>query len=354
ANWVAVQHGETLADYNLDKSFSDLSGGSYAISITSGPLEQQATIISIGRDSLSREIRTLRVVYQNAAMGDIAIMGVAGVDVSGNNLSVEWGGIVSPNDITPNGQAHPSYWSAGNIVGYDSNGSALPNCDSPNCWWWHSYYKDVPPEPQLDFQFYKSSAQASGIAPCGKAYYQSGNMSGTCQSTNGKPFYIEGDWTKFNGPIVGTVIVMGNMTTPNGSMSGRSVDAPIPQTAWKQYCNDWSYYLSNYNTDATMSGTTQCPGIYNSYRSPSSMSYDIDPVVDGALYIGGDFTGPNGGGNSTLAYGALIVKGHVYLNSNSHVTYYYSSDAANSLQTTQIVLSRVSWQEEVRQWPAGL
>jgi hypothetical protein len=355
-NWTNLQNGVLMTNYQFDRKFEDLgTGGAYTISITSGPLTQQATVISIGRDSLSREVRAIQAVYANATMGDIAIMGVAGVDVSGNNLTVEWGGIVSPNAITPNGENHPSYYSADNITGLDTNGSTLPNCDQPNCWFWHSYYKGLPPQPLIDFTFYKSSAQASGTSSCGLTFYTSGNHSGTCSSTDGKPFYVEGNWSNFDGPVVGSLIVLGNMTTPNGAMHGQAVAAPMPQTAWKQYCNDWAFYLTTYGDAAAAAAyPSQCPGIYSDYLSAASITYNISPVVNGMLYVGGNFTGPNGGGNTTIAYGILVVKGTVYLNSNSNVTYYYSKTAAQSLQTTQIVLSRASWRDQIRPWPSGL
>ncbi|MBI4125974.1 MAG: molecular chaperone DnaK, partial [Deltaproteobacteria bacterium] len=38
------------------------------------------------------------------------------------------------------------------------NGATPPNCDVPNCWWWHSYNVGIPPQPIIDFSLYKSSA----------------------------------------------------------------------------------------------------------------------------------------------------------------------------------------------------
>ena len=60
--WVDLQNGTALTNYQFNTAFSDLGGGTYAISITSGPLTQQATIISVGRDQLRRETRAVRVI----------------------------------------------------------------------------------------------------------------------------------------------------------------------------------------------------------------------------------------------------------------------------------------------------
>jgi hypothetical protein len=354
-NWVNLQLGTGMTNFKFDHRFDDLSGGSYTVSITSGPLSQEATIISIGHDTLNREVRAIQAVYANATVGNVAIMGGSGVDVSGNNLTVEWGSIVSPNPITVNGANHPSYWSASS-VSLDANGSALPNCDTPNCWWWHSYFAGIPAMPLLDFNAYKSDAQNKlpHSSSCGMTYYQAGSPSGGCSDLTGRTFYVEGSWTGFDGPIIGSVIVKQSMSTPNGAMSGNSISAPLPQQAWKQYCNDWAFYTGTYDSAAAIPFPTQCPGIYSTYLSGAGLTYPISPVVNGLLYVGGDFTGPNGGGNTDLAYGVLIVKGQVNLNSNSHCKFYYNATASQALQTTQINLSRQSWKDVNRGWPAGL
>ncbi len=356
--WKSLQDGVLIDNYQFDKKFTDLSGaGSYAISITSGPDTEQVTIISVGIDKFSRETRAIKAVYANATLGNTAIMGGTGVTWDGNNMYVEWGSIISPNEIIPRaGALHPQMWSADDIDTLDTNGSAAPNCDSPNCWFWHSYYSGIPPMPTIDFNFYKSSAQAAGSGPCG-AYYTNGNRTGNCTDTSGNPYYIEGSWTNFGGSDVrGAVIVQGNFSTSNGSLSGTSRAVTVPRQAWKQYCNDWSFYLTEFNSDAwlTANHPTACPGLFSTYLSPATMTATIDPVFQGMLYVGGDFTGPTGGGNTTLIYGIIFVRGHVYLNSNSHVTVYYDSAASSSLQTTQVILSRQSWQDVLYQWPSGL
>jgi len=367
ATWADIQKGNIPASYRFDKLYSDVPGGQYAISISSGPEDQQAIVVSVGRDSRKREIRVIKAVYANSTLGNIAILGVNGINVSGNNLSVEWGSLVSPQAITPNGANHPSYWSSDNIVGFDTNTATPPNCDSPNCWWWHSFNPNIPPTPTVDFDFYKSSAIASGATPCPAGthsdittyYYTCSTctLPGTpCTDLSGKPYYVERSWPSFDGPIKGAVIIMGNMDTGNGVLHGQTINAKIPRQAWKQYCNDWSYYLSNYNTDSWLTShyPTSCPGLYGAYLSPAAMTKSISPVVEGLLYVNGNFIGPQGGGNTDMVYGVIFVKGFVSLNSNSHVKVYYSSDASTALHTTRVVVVRQSWQELPPFWPSGL
>ncbi len=362
--WNDLQNGTLMSGYKFDQAYDDVAGGSYAISISSGPSTQEATIISVGKDALGREVRGIEAVYANSTLSDVAIMGGAGVDVSGNNMTIQWGSVVSQSSITPNGALYPSYWSASDIVGLDTNGATPPNCDSPNCWWWHSYDSSLPSMPTLDFMSYESSAAAEdaacagGTGSCACAacgHFDTTSCSGSCDDTGGHTYYVTGNWSSFGGPLKGNIVILGNVTTPNGSMSGQSISAAVPQQAWMQYCNDWSYYLSTFgDTVAQSKYPNSCPGLYSSYKSASTLTYPITPVVDGLLYIGGNFTGPTGGGNSTLGYGVLMVKGTVTLNSNSHVTWYYSSAASQGIMTTTVNLSRISWQDYVTPWPSGL
>src|SRR5437016_5464231 len=66
--WVTLMLGGASApitNYHFDKEFTDVDGGSYKISITSGPQAQQATVYAVGRDNLKRELRAIKAVYSN-------------------------------------------------------------------------------------------------------------------------------------------------------------------------------------------------------------------------------------------------------------------------------------------------
>lgn len=366
------------ANFAFDQSYTDVSGGEYAIYITSGPpgTSQQAQVFAVARDANHQETRSLKVIYSNGTLGNVAILGGKGVQVSGNNLTVEWGAIESPNPIVSNGDAHPNLYSAASISGITgappgaTSAITLPHCDSPNCWWWHSFDNQIPPLPVIDFNFYRSSAQALGAAgqtACGNgtSYYQGGNFSGQCSDLKGNPFFVEGSWTNMDGPYNGTIIVMGSLDTGNGKMTAPSNgQMSIPQQAWIQYCNDWSFYCSTYTGGTTGDTSTcaaphtaagQCWGKNSTYLSPSNAVYTDGfgaPVITGLLYVGSDFTGPQGGGNSNLGYGIIYVNGTVNLNSNSHAKWFYDGGAGGAgIQTTQIFLVRTWWQDVKVSWP---
>jgi len=349
--WKNLMAGQTFAGYRFDTSYTDLSGGSYTMLITSGPLEQQATVYTVGRDKNNRETRALKVVFANASLTDVSIAAASGVTMNGNNIEVEWGAVTSPAAISILTKLHPSFWSAAGID-KDSNGNAPPNNDASN-WWWHSYYTGLPPTPTIDFEAYKSSAIAAGNDPCGNAYYQPGNFSGNCNSLNGKTYYIVGNRTDFRSAITGSMIILGNLDFKNGSQDTvGAYNATVPPLAWKQYCNDWAYYRAEF--DNTPPASPACFGnIGNSYRSSGDV-VSIDPAIHGLLYVGGNLSLPNGGGSDDLLHGVIIVNGVANINTNSNCKIYYDPSIASNILATSISLSRVSWADATTAWPSAL
>lgn len=349
--WNNIKKGLPIAGFNFDTVYTDMSGGTYTISITSGPLTQQVTILTVGRDRYKKETRALRVIYGNSVMDDVSIAAAEGVTMNGNNIQVEWGAVTSPNAVSILNKTYPSFWSAAGID-LDTNGPTPPNCDAPHCWWWHSYDSSLPPMPQIDFDAYKSSAIAEGTDPCGNAYYQPGNFSKNCDSLNGNTYYIEGNWTGFRSAISGNMIVLGNLTFSNGSQhTVGSYNATVPPTAWKQYCNDWEHYQDNYDPSVT---STVCFGNINNSTQRTGLYKSINPAIHGFMYVGGDLTLPNGGGSDDLVHGAVIVNGNADINSNSHCKIYYDPNVAADILTTKIYLTRVSWLDSKQKWPSAL
>jgi hypothetical protein len=356
--WVNLQNGTLLANYQFDKVFSDLGVGTYTISITSGPQVQQATIISIGRDSLKREARAIKAVYSNSPLGGIAIYSGTGAKVD-NKVKVEWGSVVSPQNLTLTGAnttAHPQFWSAGSIDVFDTNPN-VPNCDSPACCQWHAYATNIPPSPLIDLNFYKSSATAAsgcpaGGTPPGSCYYASAQSFSNVTDTGGKTFYIDGNLS-LSSPgidIIGNLIVMGNLSTTSGVWGKGNHTMNVPQDAWKQYCNDWTYYRTTFDAGAA----TSFPGLSSSYLSAPTLTYTSNKLaVVGMLYIQGNFSVGTGNGNTDLN-GVIYVVGTSTLAANSNVTLYYNSEASKNIQTTQIILRRDSWQDILYAWPSGL
>jgi hypothetical protein len=356
--WVAIQAGTAQTDYKFDKRYTDIEGGDYTISITSGPLTQQATIITIGRDKYGRESRALRVVYSNSILGDTAIFAGQGVQIGGG-VDVEWGAVLSPYTIDANSKNHPQFWSASQITTKDTSANP-PNCDSPSCCQWHSYQANLPSPPAIDFDFYRTSAAATSgcpthagattAVPAGSCYYP-GSVTNWDDTTAGKTIFVEGDLTvKSNGMFhTGTMIVMGNVNLPNGVWGTGNVTMSVPTKAWKQYCNDWTFYHDNY--DSTLAAF---PGLTSAYAPTGLTKASTKVAVNGFLYVGGNFNNGGGGGGNSDIYGVLYAVGTTTMTAASPVTFYYNGNATTNLVTTNVSLTRTSWQDEVRGWPAGL
>lgn len=338
-----VQYGSILTGYNFDQAYSDLSEGKYAIKIASGSSIGSVVITGVGKESSGNAIRTVEVTYVNAPFGNVAIWANGGVNESGNNFSVEWGAIMTPKSVQLYGRQHPQIWSAGSIDA-DTNGATPPNTDLPNGCFWHSYNSSIPPTPTIDFAYYKGLAQGTGT-------YYSGNQSFTLADNSGKTYYIDGNFSEGNNSyLTGNLIVTGDLTPPNGNWGTGSVTVPMPTVAWKQYCNDWSYYRTTYDASAPASW----PGLTNTYTSNPAITVSLTKLaVYGFMYVGGNLNWGGGGGNADFV-GVVYINGQGTLGANSHGTIYYNSTVSSAIHTSNVVLSRQSWKEYVRTWPSGI
>lgn len=384
--WVNGQNGNFPAGFKWDTAYSDLgiTGGSYAISITSGPEGEEVTIISIGRYKLSystEEVRAIHAVYANAPMGDTAVRGQSTVSIGGSNTSVHWGAVVSPQAITVNTSAGsegkwPQYWSAAGIT-MDTDGPGGVNCDHPsqtapplaaglgNCWQWHSYEQNIPPAPNFDPGFYQSSAAATLTEFTGNQTWGTGACSGSnrcCNVTDcddGHVYYVGGN-LNVTGQIYvkGTLFVTGNLSLPNGNAGLGSINTPLPKSAWLQYANSWATYTTKKDDDspAVLWDTTpppaSFPGINAKYK-PTPKNVQLDQVmVQGFLYVGGNLTQSGGAGQSVIV-GALYVVGTVTVSPNNFFVY-YSDEAGSQIKSTTVILSRKSWKDVLLQFPSGI
>lgn len=365
--WTAIQAGTAQTDYKFDKKFTDIEGGSYALSITSGPLTQQVTIVSVGRDRYGKETRALRIVYTNSILGDTAIYAGGGVRIAGGT-NVEWGGVMSPATVDATNRSHPQFWSASQITGKDTNANP-PNCDGPSCCQWHAFEKNLPVPPDLDFDFYRSSAATStgcpdyagargkavnGTALAGSCYYN-GDVTDWNETTSGKTIFIEGSLTVRSPGMyhIGTMIVKGNVNLPNGVWGNGSGTMRMPSRAWKQYCNQWSFYTTNFDPAAGVLYPA-FPGLNSSYTSGAITKASNKLAINGFMYVGGNFNNGGGGGGNSDAYGVLYSIGTSTLAAASTIDFYYNGDATASIVTTNVSLTRSSWRDEVRGWPSGL
>ena len=369
--WENGQAGQLPANYLFDRSYTDLQGGCYTIAISSGPEEQQATITAVAKNPRHGEVRAIQAVFANSAV-DIAVHSKGAVGITGNNFQLEWGAVVTPKSITIGTRVHPQYYSGGSID-KDSNGSSPPNCDSPSCLWWFSYDTQIPPQPDIDFDFYRSSAQAvvlgagetvdSGgcvASPPGSTYFPATCPQpvtfGDLTTQKGRTIFVEGNAhinsSGGNHWIIGNFIVMGNLTTANGNIGTGTETILMPTVAWKQYGNDWSFYKTTYDAAAPVN----FPGLSNGYRSSPTLTYTITGKVftHGFLYVGGNFSTGSGGGNFALV-GTAYVGGDVTINTNSQGRLYYDASVADKVKDTTVNLKRQSWKDlPTQKWPSLL
>lgn len=342
--WYSViESGTPITNFKFDKSYDDVPGGVYSVSITSGPKERQATVISIGREAKKKEIRSIEAIFSQNILGDIAIQAMDGVSVAGG-VQVEWGSVIGAKPIDASDRSYPQFHSAASIIGKDAD-PAPPNCDSPDCCQWFAYSQDIPPDPGLDLGFYRTSATAT------TTYYDTAQSWDNYSYTGGGTVMIENNLT-LGSPgvdIVGNLIVTGNLTTTSGGWGKGSVDMAMPTGAWKQYCGNWSHY----SVFGDSTAPAAFPGLDSTYLSPALQTYNPTGnkcAVQGFLYVGGNFT-TSGGGGSTEVYGTMFAVGTVSVAANSAVTLYYNKSAAEGVKTTRLVLKRSSWKAVLRNYP---
>lgn len=361
ATWYGlIDDGTGIANFKFDHKFDDVNNGYYAVGISSGPLARQATVISIAKDYSNKEVRAIKAVYQQNTMGEIAIQAMSGVAIAGG-VDVEWGAIVGAGYIDTANRTFPQFHSAAGLS--VDNDPAPDNCDQPNCRQWFAFDPDVPPDPEVDIKFYRSSAQVinaacpSGGNPAGSCYYDTAQSWSSYDYTGGGTVFIENNLTLASPGvnITGTLIVTGNMATTSGGWGKGSGAMLIPQTAWKQYGNNWAHYTPFDAAGAAL--YPDFPGLESTYLSDVNLTYtptpDTKTAVRGFLYVGGSFSTSGGGGNAYI-YGTMFCKGSVTVASNSGVTVYYNKEAAGNIHSKRIILSRILWQGVLRRWPSNL
>ena len=103
---------------------------------------------------------------------------------------------------------------------------------------------------------------------------------------------------------MGTLVVTGNLSTTSGVWGKGSVTMPVPQEAWKQYCNDWAHYQPFDTAEPAA-----FPGLDSTYLSSDSLTYAPSPngkfSLQGFMYVGGSFSTSGGGGGSYI-YGSML------------------------------------------------
>lgn len=382
--WANGQNGVFPDGCKLDIQFNDLPGGSYVVGLSSGPESQQVTILGIGREIKGKEVRAIQAVYANAPLGNVALRAASSLTMGGSQTTVHWGAVMSNQSITIQTSKNapgtwPQYYSAGAISPFITTNSGT-NCDTPYCRQLFAYHTTLPPTPTIDTGSFAVTASTETGCPAGGSNCSPGGNTTCCfyngnqtwaggggsdicddatMCADGRVYYVNGNLTvNSNGIyVMGSLIVTGNLTLPNGQSGQGAPTVVLPSQAWKQYGNAWDTYkdsewLSPKNTDwdTTPSRPVEFPTLNSTY-TPNVQSGTVsnNVMVNGFLYVGGNLTS-SGGAGQTVITGAIYVAGTVTLTPNTF-TVYYTDYGANQVKTTTVILSRVSWQDVLRGYP---
>ena len=347
STWVTVSSGGVAAGFNFDTTYTDPSGGEYQIRLSSST-GSGIFITAVARDKDRKEVRAVRGMFTGSGNLSNVIYSGDQISVSGSS-NIEWGPVMARNDIS-GALSHPRYYSTGKVDPFDT-APGLPNTD--NVQWW-SYYANVPQMPNIDLNYYKNQAIAAGAttAGCGGTFYKVGTIDfqgciGPGPSFKTGTWYMTGNGTfKSAAPgngIQGTVIMLGNLEMQGNGGRTMSMNVPLPPQAWKEYANDWAYYLATWDPTAP---ATYAAAVAANYLASGNRNI-TNILIDGLMYTGGNYQA-TGAGNAAYR-GAVICVAQPSLGSN--ITIYFNP--ALSYQSTTNVVQRTAWQEARCTWDVG-
>ncbi|MBI5744318.1 MAG: hypothetical protein HY952_07200 [Elusimicrobia bacterium] len=353
----SIRAGTTLAGYRFDTTYYDVPGGSYRISISSGPSADMITVVGEGRDSNKTETRSVKVVYANTSIPGAIISGGM-LSATGNSV-VHWGPIMAMNDITVSGAALSTHFPrklSKNVVRPLDTTNDLNPPNTDNLEWWSNY--DVPELPQFDFTTMRSSAAATGTLNCqtsggsvkccfassctysGAACTNCGvqNLNNDSRINKNYTWYWDNNtsWSGQNG-LRGTIIVRGNLGITGSDQYCPNCVMAVPSTAWQEYQKIDTSASNQYPGDTGLKSNAATYTLGSCGSSCEGGATGSDLGVYGFLYVGGDF---DRAGDSDI-YGALWVVGNVAGAGNATVFY----DGSLKLPTLNVVLVKQSWQE---------
>ena len=378
ANWQTLKNGGRLDHYHFDTPYTDIAGGTYTIDITSGPQNLQVTVLSIGRDSTTQEVRAIKAIY-TSGIGVNAGIYASGITIGGGPI-VEWGPMMSLANIALSGSSDvcsPQKYAVGTITGMSaachanapgSNyGGTSPPCTDNAEWWVYNCSPGVPPSVGINVGLYTQLAQAAscptatypaGASPAQSCYWpvgQNPTFNGIID-TSSRTYYVEGDLTLRNGYTWGDIIVNGNLTL-SGSGAGPVMTITPPATAWQHYkkidtaavgeypgdngyqsvVNSFTFNVSGGKTPA------QCPHAACQTGTKNALA------ARGFVYVGGTITGAGGSDVYGVLYSPNSVSG---LSGNTGL--WYDPDVGSGINLASSAPTRVSWQEILSPWPSWL
>ncbi|MEW6042319.1 MAG: four helix bundle protein, partial [Elusimicrobiota bacterium] len=169
--WKDIGDGYRIPGYNFDVVYVSTTGGYYTVEITTTALKSERKITAIGKSNDGSEIRTVEIILSKSQLN--APLQAAFINNTGSS-SVWWGPIMSLGDINLSGSAsqyYPRKMSRGKIA---ASGNSKDRDLAPGVWnpgdpdgddkdgieWWSYNSYPVPDPPEVNFNYYRTVAQA--------------------------------------------------------------------------------------------------------------------------------------------------------------------------------------------------
>lgn len=364
STWKEIQDGIAQPGFMFDQAYDDLDGGTYTISISSGPGTNQATILTVGRDRQKKETRSLKVIYAKGTVD--SAMYANGISISGS-VDVQWGPMKSRGNLTLTGAAdveYPRKYAVGSITGWSGTSPCTDNIEN----WAYNCSPGVPPPPDVDIKGYEDLAKttkcpaswAGGASPAGSCYWPGNvtfngpSMLGTTSSTT---IYVHGNVTLQNSFFIGSVISDGNVDFKGGgkgvyTIPTAGMPAPftggIPSTAWMEYQKLDTAAQSEYYGDAgdeTLNATFQFTSGGGTPAKKDGVK-NVNPTVRGFVYVGNTLSASGGG----VVHGVIMSPKGISGLSGS-ISIFYDDKVATAILASNSYPTRMLWQDSRQPWP---
>lgn len=393
-NFDAVLNGGSLAGYNNDVNYTDVTGGVYRIVMTSTTVKREIRVVSTGKDMSANEHRAIEVLLKKE--GANGAIQAPSVQVSGSAV-IHWGPAMSLTNLNLTGSANqlfPRKLARGSITasgGYPSRdtSSSAPNTDGIE-WWSYNEPPGVPNTPSVNLSSYTERAKADcGCVPAGtitpacaggSCYYAAnpGTLSGLVDTNESRVRVFESFYEiHFSGSkhFRGILIVLGDLKMTGSGNSGTGIyDATVPVEAWKEYQKN-----SLAGGDTCTGGDTSGGGGFGAaddlnYRNNADAEGDKTcrhqyPGDEGYHLVAStfNFTAGCSHGNMGGASGeAMSFKGYIQVQGNTHMAGSVSVhgafvsisglfsgvgslnvwyDDSISLEVTGVTFTQTSWKE---------
>ncbi len=161
ANWLNAVAGIPIDGYRDDRTYTDLTGGSYKVAFYLGSTPGTVLVVGKGQDDSTKEVRTIEAEYAPYAPDTALIFnkGFNGSDGVSDFIEAHWGAVRSyGNSNYPLGKGFPRLYSTGSTK-RDAD-PALPNTNNVDNW---SFQTDMGAAPFPDLGYYKNKAMNSFV-----------------------------------------------------------------------------------------------------------------------------------------------------------------------------------------------